>query len=361
MMSEPNSLLEDLPLHDDDLAQRRALAGFTRTDADCLAAIWPTLQSQLETLVAAHVRRQAEMLAIAAQACEPATLERFRCAMTGYIAELFGGVYEAEYAAGRLRIGFVHRRNGLAARYFLAALHCLHVDLRHAIATRVADAAEAARATAALERLLLFDQSLILDGYVHRLAAEARREHDRALRYAGSLEEQVAARTRALEQLLRADPLTGLRNRRAFREELYRELNRAQRQLRPLSALYIDVDDFKTLNDRDGHARGDEVLIAIAGALSAVLRDVDIAARLGGDEFCLLLPDTDAGQAAHVAERLRSQVRQVCPVGVSIGIATLEVGDYADPDALVRRADQAMYRDKGRASLAVRRVGRRAS
>jgi len=350
MPTGPNSLLEHLPLSAAEVERRQSLAGLSAADAACLAGCWPAVQPDVAALVAAHLRRQLETPVTAELIADLAMRERLRREMTEFVEALFGGCYDANYASGRLRIGFVHRRLGLPARYFLAGLHHLHVDLRQALQARVADAGDAARAVAALERVLLFDESLIFDAYEHRLAAEARREHSRALRYAGNLEAQVAARTRELERLSRTDALTGLQNRRAFREELVRELSRARRQRRPLAALYIDVDDFKQLNDREGHARGDEALAAVAAALIATLREIDIAARLGGDEFCLLLPDTDLAGAAAVAARLREQVRATCPVTVSIGTAALEEGDSANPDALIERADAEMYRDKGRAT-----------
>lgn len=348
MSSTPKSLLEHLPLHASEIERRKTLAGVTAADAECLARCWPAVRPDADALVAAHLRRQLDTPETAGLVAETALRDRLRREFRSFLETLFGGNYDASYASSRLRIGFVHRRIGLPARHFLAALHHLHVDLRQIIVARVRDAGEAAGAVAALERVLLFDESLIFDAYEHRLAAEARREHSRALRYASNLEAQVAARTRELEQLSRTDALTGLRNRRAFREELTREISRARRQRRPLAALYFDVDDFKGLNDREGHARGDEALVGVAAALAAALREFDIAARLGGDEFCLLLPDTDLPRAAVVAGRLRERIRVTCPVTVSIGAAVLEEGDFSDPDALIARADAAMYLDKGR-------------
>jgi diguanylate cyclase len=346
MTSESKSLLEHLPMHGLELERRKALVELSAADEARLAKVWPAVQPDLEALVAAYLRRQLETSDVAGLVADAATRERVRCEMTGYVESLFSGRYDSSYANSRLRIGFVHRRIGLPARHFLAALHHVHVDLRRAIAARVQDAGEARSAAEALERLLLFDESLIFDAYEHRLVAEARREHNRAMRYASSLEHEVAARTRELEQLSRTDALTGLKNRRAFAEELSREISRARRQRRPLAALYIDVDDFKRLNDCEGHARGDEALTAVAGAMTDMLRDVDVAARLGGDEFCVLLPDTDGPEAAGVAARLQERVRATCPVTVSVGTATLEDSDIAEPDALMRRADLEMYRNK---------------
>ena len=349
MTPTATSLLDHLPLHAGDLEQRKELAGFTEADATRLAAAWHALEPIVDGLAADYVARLRATPGIGPQLAafvSPAAMKRN---VVRFVSQLFGGRYEGDYASTRLQLGFAHRRVGLEARFFLAALHRLHVELRRLIGSRLADPVEAARTAAALERLLLLDQSLIFDAYEHRLAAEARREHQRALSYAGRLEREVAARTAELERLSRTDPLTALHNRRALRAELDRELNRARRQSRPLSALYIDVDDFKRLNDREGHARGDEALVAVARALTDTLRTVDVAARLGGDEFCVLLPDTDRAHALIVAGRLADAVRARCPLTVSVGAATLEDGDAADPEALLRRADAEMYRNKRRA------------
>ena len=348
MPSSSKSLLEHLPLHELEIERREALAGILAEDGAALADCWPAIRTEADALAGACLRRQLESPEVAAYVTDTATPEKMQRDMSRFVESVFCGRHDADYASGRLRVGFVHRRIGLPARYFLSALHHLQVNLRRTIAARVADAGAVERAVAALERRLLFDESLIIDAYEHRLAAEALREHNRALRYASNLETEVAARTRELEQLSRTDSLTGLHNRRAFLDELARELSRARRQQRPLAALYLDVDDFKALNDRDGHGRGDEALAAVAAALTGTLREIDVAARLGGDEFCVLLPDTDLRQAAAVAARLRERVRTTSPVTVSIGVAALRDADYADPDGLIGRADAAMYRDKRR-------------
>src|ERR1700722_17744090 len=104
------------------------------------------------------------------------------------------------------------------------------------------------------------------------------------------------------------DGLTSLFNRRHFEELARAEWARFQRYGRPLSLLVIDVDKFKSINDRFGHEAGDLVLKAIADDCNAIRRETDIAARLGGEEFVLLLPETNEAAAAMVAERLRKQI-----------------------------------------------------
>lgn len=144
------------------------------------------------------------------------------------------------------------------------------------------------------------------------------------------------------------DPLTGIANRRQLGEDL-RLLNQiARRGGAPLSALAIDLDGFKRVNDTHGHQRGDEVLVTIAGALGDHLRHDDRLYRVGGDEFVALLPATAAPAAAAVAERLRQRVAALATVeGVtlSVGVAEGPVDPRA-PEPLLRDADTALYRAK---------------
>jgi len=158
-----------------------------------------------------------------------------------------------------------------------------------------------------------------------------------------------------MKQLASTDPLTGLPNRRELLATGERELARAQRYGRPFSLLLIDIDHFKRVNDRHGHASGDRVLQALARCGASALRDSDTFGRFGGEEFLALLPETDAAGAATLAERLR-HAAQACADGVddqgqpiaftlSIGLA---VG-LAPPETLatqLSRADAALYRAK---------------
>lgn len=150
--------------------------------------------------------------------------------------------------------------------------------------------------------------------------------------------------------LSRRDPLTGLRNRRAFFERLEAEHERARRYDRPWSLAYIDLDNFKTMNDRFGHAAGDAVLRYVADALQSRLRRTDTVARLGGDEFAVLMPETDAAAAASTLEQLLSDLTEFMtangwPVGLSIGAVTV-LKPPSTVQLVVNRADNLMYQVK---------------
>jgi diguanylate cyclase len=157
-----------------------------------------------------------------------------------------------------------------------------------------------------------------------------------------------------LDQLRRIDTLTGLSGRGDWEEQAEQVL-RERAEDSHASLLLIDIDRFKRVNDDHGHGAGDAVLRAIAGQLRQALRPQDRAGRMGGDEFAVLLPDTPAAEAAHVAERIRHAVERVRLQGftgvrptVSIGIAVAEPAH--DLRAWLDAADSALYRakDKGR-------------
>jgi diguanylate cyclase (GGDEF)-like protein len=153
----------------------------------------------------------------------------------------------------------------------------------------------------------------------------------------------------------RTDSLTGLLNRRAFLEEMERHAARQGRNNEPATLMFVDLDNFKPVNDRLGHDAGDDVLRQTATLLRKTFRPTDLVARLGGDEFAIWLNGADHMTAAERAEYLRDTVpRELADitgpdlprVGVSIGIACRDATDAEPLDSLMRRADRAMYEVK---------------
>lgn len=154
-------------------------------------------------------------------------------------------------------------------------------------------------------------------------------------------------------RLATTDPLTGLMNRRAFANTLTAESARAERCGAELSVLLLDIDHFKSINDRYGHPTGDAVIAHLGATVASVVRPYDSIARWGGEEFVLLLPNADGDSAAVVAERIRQAIERTNVTAVSgetvkftasIGVAT-RVRSEAH-EALIERADQAMYQAK---------------
>jgi diguanylate cyclase (GGDEF)-like protein len=173
------------------------------------------------------------------------------------------------------------------------------------------------------------------------------------------LQRQLITAREAQEFRATFDALTGVRNRRAILEMLDNEINRAARTGQPLSIALADIDHFKSINDTHGHQVGDVVLEEVAGRLEVTLRSYDAVGRYGGEEFLVVLPSADPEAALAVAERIRSQVARPptderlaeLRVTVSLGVASLaDVPADGPPEqraeALLRAADQAMYRAK---------------
>lgn len=164
-----------------------------------------------------------------------------------------------------------------------------------------------------------------------------------------------AARKQAEEHiqwLAHFDVLTGLPNRALFTDRINHAISMAQRTHTPLAVLFLDLDQFKNINDTLGHRIGDQLLIEVAKRLKSAVRDEDTVSRQGGDEFILVLPGADANGAAHVAKKLLAVVAQSCQieqhelvVTPSIGI-TIYPNDGEDLETLSQRADVAMYRAK---------------
>ena len=171
--------------------------------------------------------------------------------------------------------------------------------------------------------------------YVLSTDATASREHERHLLL-----------------LANADPLTALPNRRMYQEHLKAALARARRHRSGLALMYLDLDNFKHINDTLGHGAGDEVLVAFGRRIKGVLRDCDLLARLAGDEFTVVLDAVDTGDAcALVASKILAALQdpflidgKALAVGASIGVALAVPGDSAD--ALGNRADSALYAAK---------------
>jgi diguanylate cyclase (GGDEF)-like protein len=201
-------------------------------------------------------------------------------------------------------------------------------------------------------RLLMSTIMIGLSGYLGALAA---RNH-------WSQAEAQAKLSSTLARLATLDHLTGCLNRRAFDTRLAAEVDRAHQRRHGLSLLIIDVDNFKDVNDSQGHPVGDQVLSGVAAALRDACRSGDVVGRLGGDEFALVLPDTPGETAVALGERLRIAVRDLdVPIRVTLSIGVAELDGAVDTSLrLLQAADLALYDAKsaGRDGVALHRQPR---
>jgi diguanylate cyclase (GGDEF)-like protein len=178
----------------------------------------------------------------------------------------------------------------------------------------------------------------------------------------------VLENARLVEQLRKAadvDQVTGVNNHRYLQERLQQEVARAARTHAPMSVLMVDLDGFKAVNDRHGHADGDRVLRTVAAGLKLAVRTNDVVARYGGDEFMIVMPDTDEAAARVVADRVVQGVRtqrhqlsdgEVVSIACSVGLAVYPE-DGRSVGALLKAADAAMYAVKRAGGSAVKRSG----
>ena len=181
-----------------------------------------------------------------------------------------------------------------------------------------------------------------------------------------TLQDQLRTAKAELERLSVTDGLTGLYNHRYFVERLHEEFRRAQRYRDPVSLMMLDLDHFKRVNDDHGHPFGDRVLRGTAELLSSSLREPDICARYGGEEFAIILPKTPRAGAFVVAERFLGRMREKVylheatdgtrevRVTASVGVAAFPCEGVDSPEALIARADEALYRAKGEGRNTIR-------
>jgi diguanylate cyclase (GGDEF)-like protein len=154
----------------------------------------------------------------------------------------------------------------------------------------------------------------------------------------------------SIRKMAMTDSLTGVYNARAFFDFLQKEMERSRRYKRPMSLMYLDLDNFKTINDTLGHQAGNSALEIVAGTLKDSVRLTDIVARLGGDEFAVLLPETEQEAARVIAERARENMVRAMnanhwPLTFSVGLSTCRE-ELCSADELIQVADDLMYQVK---------------
>ena len=294
-----------------------------------------------------------------------------RCVVIGSLAELF----EQGLAGVQLVVCAVHLPDGtgLNALDYLGRCHSHLPVMLVGTSDDVAVAVQAIRAGAVDFLTTASHDLLALPLAVEKCLAHQRvkQENERLQSDLGdSLTElavknhQLQALVRQLEATARTDDLTGLFNRRWLNELLDRSWEQAVRNNRPLAFIMIDLDDFKTVNDRKGHLRGDEVLREAGRIIKANCRQVDMPARYGGDEFCVLMPESESLETGQVARRILGEWMRANTarlpgeprIAMSIGVAQIDASRPVNSEELIRHADEALYAAKasGKGCIMVR-------
>jgi len=191
-------------------------------------------------------------------------------------------------------------------------------------------------------------------GEIDRLIEHFRRMAESLWENRRSLESKVKERTEALDRLAKTDSLTEMLNRRGMIERIEAEISRSRREHAHVGLLWMDIDNFKEINDQHGHATGDQALKAVASLIRAVVRPYDSVARWGGDEYLVLAQAGDAADLEGLGERVRAAVADGCRLQGADGAPlrlTLSIGGYLarggeDMEIMLQRADQALYAAK---------------
>lgn len=348
MKQTEQTLLEQMRITEFDISNRKTLLSLTQRDCDLLKECKNYIELKIDSLVAVFYELQTSIPEIALLIGDADTLSRLQSAQRRYVLDLFSGLYDMEYVNNRLRIGLVHKRIGVEPKLYLSAISTLKGLLVNSVRESIEDANVAAETLAALDKLFSFDVTLVFETYIRSLVSEIESSKEKSEQYAISLEEKVKERTAQLEELSRVDPLTGLLNVRGLNDTLTRVLRAAQRRFEPVCVVYIDINDFKIINDTHGHQAGDEILRIVSDSIQKVSRVDDSCFRYGGDEFCIILPNCTEAEAKEMyINRLRNEItKQMENVTISVGILQAGPDEYPEPDAFIHRADQNMYLDK---------------
>lgn len=247
MQQTEQTLLEQMHISELDIEYRKQLLNFTPEHASALAACLPVIAERIDDLVDAFYRAQTSVDEIALLIGDADTLGRLRTAQRRYILDLFSGFYDVEYVNNRLRIGMVHKRIGVEPRLYLSGIHELKGLLIRTLVDALGAGAGSRGVLEALDKLVIFDVTLVFETYIRSLVAEIETAKNKSDRYARSLEEKVSQRTQELEALTRTDSLTGIYNRRYLSETLPGVLRAAQRRNEAVTLVYLDVNDFLSL------------------------------------------------------------------------------------------------------------------
>ncbi|SIO35168.1 GGDEF domain-containing protein [Salinivibrio sp. ES.052] len=342
------TLLEQMQITDLEIEYRKTLFDFSSSDAQHLRSCRSMIEKNIEAIVSEFYMHQTSIPEIALLIGDADTLTRLRGAQHHYILDLFSGLYDREYVNNRLRIGLVHKRIGVDPKLYLCAVHTLQTLLHRAIEQNSTNPMNAKLTMMALDKLLMFDVSLIFETYVGSLVSEIETAQAKSEQYARSLEAKVKERTRELEELSRTDALTGLLNMRHLNDILTTMLRAAQRRHEPVSVIYIDINEFKQINDTYGHQYGDEVLCVVAGIISEETRAEDKCFRYGGDEFCIVMTNSGEADANKLlVKRINKRIEEVLgDVTLSIGVAQTGPVEYVDATTIIQMADEKMFAAK---------------
>lgn len=347
MKRTEQSLLEQMRINGHEIRLRNNLFFLEDLDFQVLKEYKQIIIKNLDAIVDRFYTIQTSNVEISLLIGDKDTLRKLKNAQRAYITDLFSGVYDLEYVNNRLRIGLVHKRIGVEPKLYLSAVYLLSTIIKEILISEISDKEQTTLVLNALEKLLWFDITLVFDTYIRSLVSEIEISREKSENYSKELEETVLIRTNQLEKASKMDPLTRVLNRRTMDQIGSSELRKAQRKKENITLLYLDLNDFKKINDKLGHQEGDRILQAVGGVLNKVSRIEDSCFRIGGDEFIMVLPSTDKEGAMAMIQKIKKEIKKTIKgEPLSIGYITTEKGSEGTFDELLSLAEEQMYKEK---------------
>lgn len=346
------NLCDQLQITAGELQTRLAFLSFAAQDRRNLLEIRDVVASHVDEIIGEFYNHLLKFEELGGILSDPALIERLKESQRRYLLSLGQFGDGVEYVEARLRIGLTHERVGLKQKWYLGAYHKLFELILQRLTARYSrDAGTLSSLVLTLNKVLRLDEIFVVETYYR---ATMQRLEDSLC--------QLKDAHRLLIEISRLDPLTQADNRRALMESLELELSRSHRYCHPFALLFLDIDHFKEINDRYGHAFGDKVLQRIVLIARGQVRPPDIIGRYGGEEFAIGLVECSLEGAERIAKRIRLRIAEssivweqnVASVTVSIGIAML-TPDVDHVGTLIERADRALYEAKagGRNRVAI--------
>lgn len=348
--SAQQTLLDQMGFSDREIARRLHLLDFTEEDRVNVQGAKEIIAARVSALVEDYYVFQLSDPEITAAIGDVDTLTRLKGYMRAYIVSLFSGTYDADYVNSRLRIGKVHKRLDIRPKLYMKAYSYLQ-DLLDQEIDEAEFTEDAARIKNSLHKVLLFDAELVFDAYVEAYMTEMQGATREVEKYASQVGIKLDRMFARLHEKSHKDALTGLHNRRALYDFLKHECQVAERHKLSFVLVYMDLNNFKSVNDLHGHHAGDEVLVQVGKSLMAETRSVDIPSRYGGDEFCIIMPRTTLQEIEGPLHRLAADFDKNCAYPVTFSMGIIQVGPtrFEEPEELIEKADKMMYAAKQRA------------
>ena len=342
------SYTQQLPtIEQKEVEQLLSLFEFTAEDQQALVACKPYIIGSIDSLVEKFYDQLLQHPQIKDIIDKDGRLPRLKIEMHEYIQDLFCGKYDVYYVITRMQIGKVHDQMNISPQLYLASTTQLLMILTNFINESINDVMDASylkRCQNAITKILMFDTQIVLDTYYDTLIRREKYAKNELNQSVESLEEK----NKLLDDMSRRDMLTKLYNHRAFMEHLQREYSNARRNLYPISILFIDLNEFKKANDKEGHQAGDDILKLVSIAMLKAIRESDIACRIGGDEFCIIFPNTSAEEVAFIGKRIMDIFDKSPRIGVSMSLGVAQTGptEFVTKEKFIKIADNLMYKAK---------------